>query len=308
MHRRRKQLIFIIFSTLFLIVGISQIFKPIPNITSVDKPSKSSKLLYASANVPNAIVTNLSDGKELYTKNANKPVAIASLIKLLSIYAVFDQERQGHLKFTDKVFMSAYGEALTNMTEIANAPMKFSEKYTYEQLINMMLIGSANNASVTLAEGVSGSEKNFINLLKTYLKKWKITDYKLNNVTGLDPDNIPNEFNDRSETNFFSARAIGVIAQNLVNEFPEILKTSTQLDYTLHGQTVSNTNKQVFESNDTTDWKITGLKTGTSSSAGHNLISTATLKDNRQYLVVVLGGKTNSDRYTVTNSLLRSAL
>lgn len=241
----------------------------------------------------------------LFKKHAQKPVPVASLIKLLVAYTVFDTVNQGEITWEDQCFLSDYGWAITMDADLSNVPMDYSESYTVAELLEGMLVASGNNCAITLAERISGSEEAFLEKMEGYLVDWGIEDYQLVNVTGLDADSLPEAYRHSKKMNKFSAQDMGIIASKLVSDFPSVLAITEQPTSVFAGSVIYNYN-QLLPGEPFFYEGVTGLKTGTTKSAGACLISTCS-KNQREVLTVVLGAKSDEGRYLDTQTLLDAA-
>ena len=133
-----------------------------------------------------ALAIDASSGKVLYAKNTTSPMGVASITKIITIYMTLDAIKKGKLNWDDKIKMSDYAYNLTQNPEASNiAVMDKDEAFTVRDLFNAAMIQSANSAAITLAEKIGGSEPKFVDLMKTQLAYWGITDAKLVNASGL---------------------------------------------------------------------------------------------------------------------------
>ena len=177
-----------------------------------------------------AIAIESSTGKILYEKDSMTPDGIASMTKILTIYMVYKEIEAGNLSWDTKVDISDYAYDLTANSDASNVPMEARE-YTVEQLVNAAMVASANSAAIALAEKISGTESNFVDLMTAQLKDWGITDAKLVNASGLNNSYLgDNIYPGSSETdeNTMSALDIAIVAQHLITEYPDILTISNQ--------------------------------------------------------------------------------
>lgn len=256
----------------------------------------------------NWIAIDGDSGAVLDQNTKTNKVPIASLVKVLVAYTVLREVENKHIKLTDTAQLSAYGQAITQDMQLSNAPMGMHETYTVEELLEVMMTLSANNAAITLSEKVAGSEQAFITLMKKNLEQMGISDYVLNNVTGLDAASIPNEFNNAKQTNLFKAKDLSIIVKTLIKEYPEILKITSEPKVLLNNTVLYNTNQFITqETEHPRGWDIKGFKTGTSESAGYGLITVGTNKiSQKNVVVVVLEAKTNEVRYEDTRRIYES--
>lgn len=208
----------------------------------------------------------------------------ASITKIMSLLLVMEAMEQG--SFTkETVLTCSETAAKLGGSQIWLEP---GEQMTVDDLLKAVFVVSANDATVLLAETVAGSEESFVALMNQKAEKLGLSNTHFQNATGLDaPDH------------YSSAYDIAVMAK-------ELMKYQTVTDYTtiwmdtLRGgeSELVNTNRLVrfFEG-------CTGLKTGTTSTAGYCLCATATR--NGLYLIsVVLNSASSSDRFNDCQKLL----
>ncbi|WP_180363972.1 serine hydrolase, partial [Streptococcus sp. HMSC034A12] len=98
-----------------------------------------------------AIAVDAATGKILYEKDANQPVEIASITKLLTAYLVYEAIHQGKFTLQTSVDISDYPYQLTVNPDTSNVPLE-ARKYTVEELLETSLIVSANSSAIALAE------------------------------------------------------------------------------------------------------------------------------------------------------------
>ncbi|AIG65453.1 D-alanyl-D-alanine carboxypeptidase family protein [Weissella tructae] len=256
----------------------------------------------------NWIAVDAQTGDILGQQNDNKKVPIASLVKILVAYTVLTEIENKHVKLTDTATLSQYGHAISQDIQLTNAPMALNESYTIEELLNIMMTSSANNAAITLSERVAGSEKEFMVLMEKNLAHMGITNYVLKNVTGLDATSIPDTFNDSSGTNLFTSNDLSIMTQKLINQFPDILKITSQPSVVFNHAQINNTNQFITgDSPQPNGWHIRGLKTGTSASAGFGLVTVGTSNVTKNpIIVIVLDAKTDDIRYDDTTLIFDS--
>ena len=131
-----------------------------------------------------AIAVDANTGKVLYEKNADQPLAVGSISKLLTAYLVYESISEGKLSWQTPVKISDYSYQLTQKEDVANVPLEKSE-YTVKELLEASLISNANSPAISLAEAISGSEPKFVDKMRDKLKSWGIENAKIVNATGL---------------------------------------------------------------------------------------------------------------------------
>lgn len=238
-------------------------------------------------NAKNGILIEASTGKILYEKNKDEKVSIASLTKMMVQLIVLEKIEEGSIKWNDIVTASSNASGMGG-TQIW---LSTGEKLSVEELFKGMSIVSANDATVALAEYISGSEKEFVKLMNKKAKEIGLKNTFFKNSTGLD-----------EEGHYSSAFDLALLAKELIkheeifkfsSKYEDYIRTNTQNKYWL-----VNTNKLIrfYEGAD-------GLKTGFTDDAGYTMAVTAKKGDLR-LIAIVLGEKEGKVRNNETIELL----
>ena len=227
-------------------------------------------------------------GEILYEKNAHQENFPASLTKVMVALLVFEAIDEGKIALTDSVTAteSAF-EGLSSDGSTANIVP--GETMTVEQLLNCMLIVSANEACNILGETLYGSVDAFVARMNERAKELGMNDTHFVNCTGLP-----------AEGHVTSAYDIALMSRELIWHHPDIRRfTTIWMDSLRDGASMLvNTNKLVrFYPG------ATGLKTGSTDSAKYCISATAE-KDGMELIAVILGGSTSDNRFTDAKALL----
>ena len=220
----------------------------------------------------------------LYKNNEKERLAPASITKIMSILLVLEKIEQGYFNLGTKITASEYACSMGG-SQIWLEP---NETMTVDELLRATIIASANDATVALAEAVSGSEEAFVNLMNEKAEKLDMKNTYFKNATGLD-----------EEGHYSSAEDIAIMSAELIKH--ELVKkySTVWMDALRNGESeLVNTNKLVryYEG-------CTGLKTGTTGNAGYCLSATAQ-RNNMELVAVVLDGATSNDRFNGARKLL----
>ena len=231
-------------------------------------------------------------GEILYEKNAHQENFPASLTKVMVALLVFEAIDEGKIALTDSVTAteSAF-EGLSSDGSTANIVP--GETMTVEQLLNCMLIVSANEACNILGETLYGSVDAFVARMNERAKELGMNDTHFVNCTGLPADG-----------HVTSAYDIALMSRELIWRHPDIRRFTTIWMDSLRGgaSMLVNTNKLVrFYPG------ATGLKTGSTDSAKYCISATAE-KDGMELIAVILGGSTSDKRFTDAKALLNLSL
>lgn len=263
---------------LFLILGVLFLNLPIIVLAEEDLIS----------NAKSGLLMEISTGNILYEKNIHEQVAVASMTKMMSQILILEAVEDGKIKWEDKVQVSK------NAADFGGSQIWLTtgEIMTVEDLMKGVSMGSANDATVALAEYIAGSEEEFVKMMNTKAKELGLKNTNFVNSTGLDVDN-----------HYSSSYDLALIARHLLIEHPKILEFSKVYEDYLRVDTPNkfwlvNTNKLVrfYEGAD-------GLKTGHTDAAKYCMAVTSKRSDMR-LLAVVLGEETAAIRNEETSKLL----
>jgi|RifCSP16_2_1023846.scaffolds.fasta_scaffold22232_2 D-alanyl-D-alanine carboxypeptidase (penicillin-binding protein 5/6) len=229
------------------------------------------------------LLVDYATGDVLATHNADRRLPPASLTKLMTTYLIFEQLKAGKIRLTDTVSISP--DALK--ARGSRVPLKVDMQVSVEDLIKGMLVRSANNATVALAEHVAGSETAFVDQMNARARAWKLTGTSFLNSTGLDRPGHLSTANDLSR-----------IAAALIRDFPDYYGWFSLRDFTFNERELRNSNGLLWH-DDTVD----GMKTGYTRNAGWCLVSSANREQTR-LIATVLGAPSNRTRVLSSQRLL----
>lgn len=257
-----------------------------------------------------AIAIDANSGKILYTQNSEEVLGIASITKLLSIYLVYEEIEAGNISLDDPLPISDYQKKLSHDPDLSNIPIEDDEVYTVQDAITASLIASANSLTSALAEHIAGTEVAFVQMMHDKLDEWSITDALLVSASGLSNEYIEGGYygnTKEKDENMMSATDVAIVAQHLIEDYPEILtitaKSSAVLfEGTDKSFTIWNSNDMLSGFDHYTDGVI-GLKTGTSPVA-EACFAGVTESNGTQIITVVLGVDDEHNRFEETSHLL----
>ena len=232
------------------------------------------------------VLMDVSNGKLLLGKNEHERLYPASVTKIMTLLLVIEKIDSGKLSLEDKVTAStaAAGKGGSQIW------LKEGETMTVDELLRAAAIGSANDACTALAEHIAGSEEGFVKLMNAKANELGMKDTNFENCTGLDDD---------TENHLTSAYDIALMSRELLSHERIQNYTTVWMDSLRSGATeLVNTNKLVRFYKGTT-----GLKTGTTSKAGH-CISASAIRKNLHLIAVVLGAENSTDRFEGAKALL----
>lgn len=239
------------------------------------------------SNATSGLLIEQSTGKIIYEKDKDKKVSVASMTKMVAQTIILENIENKKIKWTDIVNVSR------NAADMGGSQIYLTsgEKMSVKDLFKGISMASANDATVAMAEYISGSEKSFVKLMNQKVKELGLKNTRFQNCTGLDEDN-----------HYSSAYDMGIIARNLLNH-EEILNFSSVYEDYLRENTkdkfwLVNTNKLVrfYEGAD-------GLKTGHTDAAKYCLAATAK-KNGMRLIAIVLGEEESKVRNKEAMELL----
>lgn len=263
-----------------------------------------------------ALAVDAKTGQILYAKNADQKLPIASMTKMISLYLVLQAVHDGKLKWTDTVSPDQSIYELAKDRSLSGVPLEPENKYNIKELYDASVIYSANDAMMLLANALAGSQANFVDQMQTQLKKWGINDADIVNVTGLNNSALKTDrvagTGDNAE-NEMSAKDMAIVASHLLNDYPEILNTTSIASQVFRKGTSDETKMDNYNwmlkglVSAQGDLPVDGLKTGTTDLAGNCF--TGTVKKNGYRIITVVlhaNGTASTRRFDQTAALMRA--
>ena len=226
-------------------------------------------------------------GQILTSKNPDARIEPASLTKLMTAYLTFDALKNGRLKLDQQLTASerAWKSEGSRMFLDPKVPV------SVDNLIKGMIVQSGNDACVTLAEAIAGSEEGFAQMMNAQAKKLGMNNSHFANSTGLPDPQL-----------YTTVRDLATLSNALIRDFPQYYPTYSIKSFTYNNITQPNRNLLLYR-----DSSVDGLKTGHTDSAGFNLIASSK-RDGRRVITVVVGTKSMEARATESSKLLNWGL
>lgn len=247
--------------------------------------------VFAEDFLPNAesgLLMEFSTGKVVFEKEKDKEVSVASMTKMVAQIIILEEIRSKKIKWDDIVTVSQNASSMGG----SQIYLETGEKMSVEDLMKGISVASGNDATVAMAEYISGTEEKFVERMNQKVKKLGLKHTHFQNCTGLDEEN-----------HYSSSYDMAVIARELLMKYPEILRFSSIYEDYLRKDTerkfwLVNTNKLVsqYEGAD-------GLKTGHTDDAGYCLAATVQ-RGNLRLIAITLGEKNSKVRNQETMNLL----
>jgi D-alanyl-D-alanine carboxypeptidase (penicillin-binding protein 5/6) len=233
----------------------------------------SSSALAYEASAKQAILVDLTGHRVLYEKNADQHMPTSSMSKMMTIYMVFDALKAGKIHLDDEFTVSEHAWRQTYKQDESSMFLPINGRVKVEDLIRGVIIQSGNDATVVLAEGIGGSETQFVDEMNAKAKEIGLTDSHFMNPHGM-PD--PNHYS--------TARDLATLAERLIDDFPEYYHFFGELEFTYNGIKQGNRNPLLYHAGSGAD----GLKTGHTDAGGYGLTGSA-IREGRRLVVVVNG-------------------
>jgi D-alanyl-D-alanine carboxypeptidase (penicillin-binding protein 5/6) len=229
---------------------------------------------------PNAILLDPESGSVLFDKDADDLVAPASLAKLMTLEFVFNELKQGHIKLDDEYMISE------NAWRKGGAPSRGSTMYAaihsrvkLDDLIHGIIIDSANDACIAIAEALAGNESAFGTQLTKRAREIGLEKSTFTNATGFSDPNLR-----------VTVREMAQLARHIMLTYPDLYPYFAERDFTWNKIHQTNRNPLLGAG-----IGADGLKTGETSEAGFNLVGSA-VQDGLRLIVVVTGTKSDKER------------
>lgn len=291
MSRKNTKNLFLFKRVFIVILVLMLLLKawPISGIIANETEDRNTQDVSITAEA--AVLIEGSTGKILYSKNATKELRPASITKIMTLLLIFEALDSGQIKLTDMVPVSEHAASMGG-SQVFLEPY---EMQSVDTMIKCISIASANDASVAMAEFISGSEETFVKKMNDRAKELGMNNTNFINCYGLDADG-----------HMTTALDVALMSRELIVKHPQISNYSTVwMDTFVHttkkGETefgLNNTNKLIksFQG-------ITGLKTGSTSLAKYCLSATAR-RDGMDLIAVIMAAPDTKTRFQEAAVLL----
>lgn len=240
----------------------------------------------AEIDCTSAILMEAATGEILYEKNADEALPPASVTKVMTLLIAMESIDGGKISLDDKVTTSERAAAMGG----SQVYLKVGEEMSVEELLKCVIICSANDACVALAEHIAGSEEAFVGMMNEKASALGMENTHFENTNGLD-DTVTNHVT--------SARDIAIMSRELLKHEKILEYSGIWMDSIRNGEFVlTNTNRLIrFYSG------ANGLKTGSTSKAGFCISATAK-RNGMQLVCVIMGAPTRDTRNDIARTLL----
>ena len=245
-----------------------------------------SKTFAVDTEADQAIVIDFNTNEILFEKNADVKIHPASLTKIMSIYVAFDRLKNSNLNIEDTCIVSAKSYKMGGSRTF----LEIDDNVTINDLLRGIIIQSGNDASVALAECLSGTENDFAKLMNIYAKKMNLRDSNFLNSSGWPEEN-----------HYSTVKDIAIISNFLIRDFPNLYTYFNEKNFTYNSISQPNRNKLLFNFNG-----ADGLKTGYVKSSGWSIAGSA-LRGERRITAVISGTSSSRSRLNESSNLLKWA-
>ncbi len=234
-----------------------------------------------------AYIIDYETGQVLYEKNANERMPTSSMSKTLTGYVVFDALDSGKITLEQEFPVSEKAWRMQGSKMFV--PLGGMVKV--EDLIRGMLVQSGNDATIVLAEGVAGTEEQFVELMNARASQLGMKDSHFMNASGW-PD--PNHYS--------TAHDLAILGRALIHDHPKHYHYDSEIDYTYNNIKQGNRNPLLYK-----NIGADGIKTGHTEEAGYGLMGSAT-RDGRRVIMVLNGMASMDERAQESVRMMEWAL
>ena len=229
------------------------------------------------------ILVDQKTGSVLAERNADVRVEPASITKIMTVYVAGHALKSELISLNDEVLISEKAWK----TEGSRMFIEVGKRVSVSDLLEGIIVQSGNDASVAIAEHISGSEAVFARVMNDHATQLGMTNSSFANASGL-PDPMT----------YVTARDIAKLSSALIREFPALYARFANNEFTFNGIRQPNRNRLLAR-----DASVDGIKTGYTESAGYCLASSA-LRDGMRLVAAVMGASSDRARTEASNTLL----
>ncbi len=238
--------------------------------------------------VPNALLLDTNSDSVLFEKGGDQLVPPASLAKLMTLEFVFNEIKQGRLKLDQEFVISE------NAWRKGGAPSHGSTMFaaihsrvSLDDLLHGIIVDSANDACIAIAEGIAGNEAAFGEMLTKRAREIGLEKSTFTNATGYSDPNLR-----------VTPRELAYLARHIMRTYPDFYSYFSEREFTWNKIRQTNRNPLLAMG-----IGADGLKTGETSEAGFNLVGSA-VQDNLRLIVVITGARSDKERAEEARKML----
>ena len=229
------------------------------------------------------ILIDYDSGMVIAAKNPDLVLPPASITKIMTSYLAFTELQNKTLDLKDEVLVSE------NAWKTGGSKMfiEVGKKVKIDDLLHGIITSSGNDASVAMAEYISGNEETFAIYMNQMADSLGMTNTNYANSTGLPNEDL-----------YTTARDVSLLSRALIKDFPKEYKLYSQREYVFNKIKQYSRNKLLY-----LDDSVDGIKTGFTRKAGYCLVASAK-RGSRRLISVVLGAKSPDQRTKASKALL----
>nr|WP_302625511.1 D-alanyl-D-alanine carboxypeptidase family protein [uncultured Eubacterium sp.] len=239
-----------------------------------------------------SVLMEASSGTVIKSNNENEKLSPASITKIMTMILIFDAIHSGKIKLEDMATTSAHAKSMGG----SQVFLEEGEQQSVETLIKCIIIASGNDASVTMAEHIAGSEEEFVKMMNERAQGLGMKNTHFIDCCGLTD----------SDDHYTTAMDVAIMSRELITKYPEVFQYSTIwmesfTHKTKKGESefmLSNTNKLLK-----TNQYVKGLKTGSTSKAKY-CVSTVAEKDGVELIAVIMAAPDYKARFAEAQKLI----
>ena len=234
-------------------------------------------------NVSSYVLMDYDSGMIIASKEPSLILPPASITKIMTSYIAFTEIENKTLSINEDVLVSKKAW----QTGGSKMFIEVGKKVKVSDLLHGIITSSGNDASVAIAEHISGDEETFAIYMNQIAQNLGMNDTNYANSTGLPDDDL-----------YTSAKDIALLSRSLIKDFPKKYKLYSKKEYVYNEIKQYSRNKLLY-----IDDTVDGIKTGFTKKAGYCLVSSA-LRGKRRLISVVMGAKSPEHRTNASKSLL----
>ena len=234
-------------------------------------------------NVKAYVLMDFDSGMILASNNKDLTLPPASITKMMTAYLAFTELNENNISLSEDVLVSkkAWKTGGSKMF------IEVGKKIKFKEILQGVITVSGNDASVALAEHISGDENTFAIYMNQMAKNIGLANTNYTNATGLPNDSL-----------YTTAEDIALLSRSLISNFPELYKLYSTKSFKFNDIKQYSRNKLLF-----IDDNVDGIKTGFTNAAGYCLASSAK-RGNRRLIAVIMGAPTPDVRIQSSRTLL----
>lgn len=226
----------------------------------------------------------------IHSENENNLHDLASVTKIMTALVTLEEVRKGNVSLNDKIYFDEHDMKIGGST----AKSKLITSHTLKQLLDILLVYSANNAAYAIAKHVGKNLDHFVELMNN-----KARELHMGKTHYYTPAGLPTSYTKR-QNDVSTAFDQVLLIEYILKNYPELIEIASQEEVIFDGQKLPNRNKLI------NTFDNIGVKTGYHKSAGYNMVGL--YKHNNVYTVVVtFGDKNEIDRFNTQKKLYEEA-